>query len=433
MKRMLITLAGFLVLGVLLPCVLLAEEKQEKILTGAITLVQAQQTVLLKNPGLQAFSYEVKAREAETLQAGLLPNPRLNLQVENAAGSGNFKGFDQSETTIQLRQRLELGNKRNLRRNSASLSKEIAGWDYEVQRLEVLTGVSKSFTHVLKAQQKVSLTAEGVQLAKKFLNAVSERVKAGKVAAIEKIKAQVALANMRMKEERAKQDLKNARRKLSVLWGDPEPRFDSAKGDLYLVPEKILPKLATLPSNPRISKLSTALAHRQAELDVENSKAVPDLTLRGGYRRLEENGDNALLFGVTVPLNWFDRNQGGIAKARHRLSKVQEENKAIILRMQEALLKAYSEESFSHAKVISIKMEVLPGAKKALDAISEGYRFGKFGLLDVLDSQKTFFQVQSQYLDALANYHNAVADVKRLTGMGHSAQNTKAGKGDSRP
>ena len=433
MKRVLITLAGFLVLGVLLPCVVLAEEKQEKILTGAITLVQVQQTVLLKNPDLQAFSYEVRAREAETLQAGLLPNPRLNVRVENAAGSGNFNGFDQSETTVQLSQRLELGDKRNLRRNSANLSKEIAGWDYEVQRLEVLTRVSKSFTHVLKAQQKVSLTAEGVQLAKKFLNTVSERVKAGKVAVIEKIKAQVALANMRMKEERARQDLKNARRKLSVLWGDPEPRFDSVQGDLFRVPEKVLPRLATLPSNPRISKWSTALAHRQAELDVENSKAVPDLTLRGGYRRLEENDDNALVFGVTIPLNWFNRNQGGIAKARHRLSKVQEENRAKILRMQEALLKAYSEESFSHAKVISIKTEVLPGAKKALDAISEGYRFGKFGLLDVLDSQKTFFQVQSQYLDALANYHNAVADVKHLTGMGQSAQNIEAGKGDSRP
>ena len=433
MKRVPITLAGFLLLGVLLPCVVLAEEKQEKILTGAITLVQVQQTVLLKNPDLQAFSYEVRAREAETLQAGLLPNPRLNVRVENVAGSGNFNGFDQSETTVQLSQRLELGDKRNLRRNSANLSKEIAGWDYEVQRLEVLTRVSKSFTHVLKAQQKVSLTAEGVQLAKKFLNTVSERVKAGKVAVIEKIKAQVALANMRMKEERARQDLKNARRKLSVLWGDPEPRFDSVQGDLFRVPEKVLPRLATLPSNPRISKWSTALAHRQAELDVENSKAVPDLTLRGGYRRLEENDDNALVFGVTVPLNWFNRNQGGIAKARHRLSKVQEENRAKILRMQEALLKAYSEESYSHAKVISIKTEVLPGAKKALDAISEGYRFGKFGLLDVLDSQKTFFQVQSQYLDALENYHEAVADLKHLTGMGKSAQNKEAGKGDSRP
>ena len=222
-------------LGNFLPCVVLAKEKQEKILTGAITLFQAQQTVLLRNPDLQAFSYEVRAREAETLQASILPNPRLNVRVENAAGSADFNGFDQSETTVQLSQRLELGNKRNLRKNSANLSKEIAGWDYEVQRLEVLTRFTKSFTHVLKAQQKV----EGVQLARKLLNTVSERVKAGKVAAIVKIKTQVALANMRMKEERAKEDLKNARRKLSILWGDPESSFDPAQGNLFLVPDKV--------------------------------------------------------------------------------------------------------------------------------------------------------------------------------------------------
>jgi cobalt-zinc-cadmium efflux system outer membrane protein len=431
MKHVLV--AGFLALNILLPCSVLAEEKKDITLTGSIALGQVLQITLLQNPDLQAFSYEVRAREAETLQAGLTYNPNLNVQLENVAGTGNFNGVDQSETTFQLSQRLEMGNKRDLRRSSANLSKEISGWDYKVQSLEVLTRVSQSFTHVLKAQQKIALTVEGVQLAKKFLNAVSERVKAGKVAAIEIIKAQVAFANMRMEEQQARLELETARRKLSVLWGDAEPKFDSAQGDLFLVPDKVLPEIAALSSNPRLSKWSTALAHRQAELDVENSKAVPDLTLSGSYRRLEQTGDNALVFGVTVPLNWFNRNQGGIAKARHRLSKAQEEKRAEALRIQEALLKAHSEVSFSHAKVVSIKKEVLPGAKKALEAISEGYRYGKFGLLDVLDSQKTFFQVKSQYLDALADYHNAVADVKRLTGMGQSAQNIEAGKGDSRP
>jgi cobalt-zinc-cadmium efflux system outer membrane protein len=129
MKRLLITLTGFLVMSILFPCVVFAEKEQEKILTGAITLIQAQQKVLLKNHDLQACSYEVRAREAETLQTGLLPNPRLNVRVENAAGSGDFNGFDQSETTVQLSQRPELEDKRNLRRNSANLSKEIAEWN----------------------------------------------------------------------------------------------------------------------------------------------------------------------------------------------------------------------------------------------------------------------------------------------------------------
>ncbi len=429
MKRVLV--AGYLVLCVLLPSVVLAEENKDKTLTGSITLGQAFQMALLKNPDLQAFSYEVRAREAKTLQSGMTYNPKLYVQVENVAGTGNFNGVSQSETTVQLSQRLELGNKRNLRKSSANLSKEIAGWDYKVQRLEVLTRVSKSFIHVLKAQQKIALTDEGMQLAKKFLNAVSERMKAGKVPAIETIKAKVALANMGIEEKQARQELENARRNLSVLWGEAEPFYDSVHGDLFSVPEQTPEAPKSLLSNPRLSKWSTALAQRQAELDVENSKAIPDLTLSGSYRRLEQSDDNTLVFGMTVPLNWFNRNQGGIAEARHRLSKAEEEKRAEELRIQKALLMAHGKVSLSHAKVISIKTEVLPGAREALEAISEGYRFGKFDLLDVLDSQKTFYQVQSQYLDALANYHTAVADVNRLLGVDPLVQNKE--KGANRP
>jgi outer membrane protein, heavy metal efflux system len=425
----------FLIFSLLMPLASLAEEKQKKKLTGPITLAQALQITLLQNPELKAYSYEIRAREAKTLQAGLISNPNLDVQVENAGGSGNFNAFDQSETTIQLSQLVELGDKRNLRKSSANLSKELAGWDYEVQRVEIFTRVSQSFIHVLKAQEKVSLAGERVQLAQKFLTTVVERIKAGKVAAIEKIKTDVALANMRIEEERAKMELKNARRKLSVLWGETRPEYDSVQGDLFSVKERLLPEMETLSSNPRLSKWSTELAHRQAELDVEVSKTIPDLTLSGGYRRLEQTGDNALVFGLTVPLNWFDRNQGGIAKARHRLSRAQEEKKAEALKIEEALLQAHSDVSFSHSKVISIKTEVLPAAQRAFDAISEGYSFGKFALLDVLDSQKILFELQNQYLDALTNYHNAVSTMERLTGIDPAVLNQirENGKGEKRP
>ncbi len=431
MKRALINLLIFFVF--LMPLPSLAEEKQNRILTGSITLVQALKITLRNNPDLRAFSYEIRAREAQTLQTGMIFNPILDVQVENAIGSGNFNGFDQSETTVQLKQMVELGDKRKLRKGSAKLSKEIAGWDYKIQRLGVLTRVTQSYIHVLKAQQKLSLTGERVKLAEKLLLTVSERIKAGKVAVIDKIKTEIALANMRIEEERARMKLKNVRRQLSVLWGETKPHFDFASGDFFSVPDR--PFLERKAVNPNISKWTTVLAHRQAQVDVEISKTIPDITFSGGYRRLEEMGDNALVFGVTVPLNWFNRNQGGIANARHRLSQIKEEKKAATLKFEEDLLQAYSEVTFSHARVISIKTEILPAINKALDAMNEGYRFGKFGLLDVMDSQKTFFQVQSQYIDALADYHNAIAEVESLTGVDpiDSTKFMRNGEGENRP
>jgi cobalt-zinc-cadmium efflux system outer membrane protein len=41
---------------------------------------------------------------------------------------------------------------------------------------------------------------------------------------------------------------------------------------------------------------------------------------------------------------------------------------------------------------------------------------GKFSFLDVLDAQRTLFQGQSQYVQALTDAHRAYADLSRLSG-----------------
>jgi hypothetical protein len=53
--------------------------------TGTITLRDALSAALLHHPELQAFSAEVRAREARALQAGLLPNPRQPVGRRGAA------------------------------------------------------------------------------------------------------------------------------------------------------------------------------------------------------------------------------------------------------------------------------------------------------------------------------------------------------------
>ena len=68
-----------------------AREVREPI--GVVTLAQAQALALLQNPLLAAFGWEVRAREAQILQAGLLPNPEVDVEVENFAGSGALREF----------------------------------------------------------------------------------------------------------------------------------------------------------------------------------------------------------------------------------------------------------------------------------------------------------------------------------------------------
>ena len=382
-----------------------------------ITLEKAVANALLKNPTLSAHSLEKRVREARTLQSGLLPNPRLEVNVDDALGSGPFNGFDRSETTVQVGQLIELGGKRGARENANRIAERVADKTYESKRLDILTDVNKAFVEVLSSQNKVKLTEELIELGDKFFNAVGERVKAGKVAPIEQTKAGVTLSTFKIEMAHAKLELKQARRKLSSTWGNAEPQFVSVTGNFFKIyPVPLLESLQNKGvETPYLERWKSEQERRQAMVDLERANGAPDVTIKGGYRRLDESNDNAVTFGISIPLQIFNRNQGAIAEAQHRLAKVQQERRAAELKINQNFLEAYQSLVLAHSQASTLQSEIVPAAQLAFDGVNEGYRFGKFGFLDVLDSQKTLFHTQELYLSALAEYHKAIAEVHRLT------------------
>jgi len=382
-----------------------------------LTIKEAAAKALLQNPTLSAFSLDKRVKEAQTLQAGLRPNPHLEIEVDDAAGSGQFTGFDHSEITVQLGQLIELGGKRAARVNASRISEKLADWDYNGKRLDVLTEVNKTFIEVLRTQHKVSLSEDLIKLGNQFYDAVSERVRTGKVAPIQKVKAGVVLSTFKLETKKSKMILEQYRRKLSSTWGSIEPDFLSVVGNLFEISP--VPPLETLnqkiSETPYLKRWETVEEKRKAILELEQSKRTPDITIKGGYRRLEQTNDDAITFGVSVPLKFFNRNQGAISEAQNNLAKTKEERKAAEIIINKNFLEAYQALVFAHSQASTLHSETIPAAQKSFDGINEGYRFGKFSFLDVLDSQKILFQTKEQYLDALADYHIALAEVNRMT------------------
>jgi cobalt-zinc-cadmium efflux system outer membrane protein len=382
-----------------------------------LTIKEAAAKALLQNPTLSAFSLEKRVKEAQTLQAGLRPNPHLEIKVDDAAGSGEFTGFDHSEITVQLGQLIELGGKRAARVNASRISEKLADWDYNGKRLDVLAEVNKTFIEVLRTQHKVSLSEDLIKLGNQFYDAVSERVSAGKVAPIQKVKAGVVLSTFKLETKKSKMMLEQYRRKLSSTWGSIEPDFLSVVGNLFEVSP--VPPLGMLnqkiSETPYVQRWKTVEDRRKAILELEQAKRTPDITIKGGYRRLEQTNDNAITFGVSVPLKFFNRNQGAISEAQNNLAKTKEERRAAEIIANKNFLEAYQALVFAHSQASTLHSETIPAAQKSFDGINEGYRFGKFSFLDVLDSQKILFQTKEQYLDALADYHIALAEVNRMT------------------
>jgi cobalt-zinc-cadmium efflux system outer membrane protein len=313
---------------------------------------------------------------------------------------------------------IELGGKRSARRHATSLTRDLAGWDYEVRRIETLTQVSQAFSDTLGAQQRLRLAEELVGLAEEVTRSVSERVKAGKVSPIEETKAEIALSSVQIDRERARLALEAARQRLAATWGSATPRFDRVEGDLdQVVPLPSLESLAErLARNPVLARWAAEMAQRQALVQVERANAIPNITINGGYRRLNETDDNAVLFGISVPLPLFNRNQGSIVEARHRLAKAEAERRAAEVRVTSALSDAYKALATAHAEAVGLRANVIPAAQSAFERINEGYRLGKFGYLDVLDAQRTLFDARARYLQTVTDYHRAAAEVERLVG-----------------
>ena len=386
--------------------------------TGALTLRDALALALERNPELASFSWEVRVREAEAIQAGLRPNPELAIEVENFAGSGEFRRFDSTETTLQLGQLVELAGKRLKRQRVARLEHSLAGWDYEVRRLDVLTQTTVTFVGVLSAQERVALAEDVVRLSEAAADAVAKQVAAGATSPIERTRAEVAAATARVELERATAELSAARTTLSATWGSSRAVFDRAEGDLDMIepPPSIDDLEARIEHNPDLARWVQEVELRQAVLDLERARRVPDLEVGPGVRRLSESNDTALVFGMGVPLPLFDRNQGASLAALRDLTKARHERHAAEVGAGAALRAVHESLRASFAEASALRDRILPQAEAAYDGLREGYLRGLFRYVEVLDAQRTLFELRGREVDALRDYHSAVAEIERLTG-----------------
>ena len=383
---------------------------------GVITLRQALSLALMHNPELKAFSWDVRAAEANQMQAALLPNPELEVEVEEFGGTGARHGFNSSEASIQVGQFIELAQKRSKRIHLATLEKQLAHWDYRTKRLDVISRVAAAFVDVLAVQEKLALSREMVRLTEQTHSAVAQRVSAGKDSPLKETKAKVALSTMQIQSQRAAQALKSARTRLAATWGASNAAFDAVTGQFYEVPPVPEPNdlMDRVWQNPDIARWAIERQKYRAAFDLEKAKATSDMTIKGGLAQLNEGDDTTFIVGLAIPIPMFDRNQAGIRRATYAIEKAAEQQRAAEIHIQSALSQAAQSLATAFAEATILAKDVVPGAQSAFDAATLGYQAGKFDYLDVLDAQRTLFEAKGQYVRSLAEYHKARADVERL-------------------
>ena len=385
----------------------------------ALTLEQALAEGLMHSPELAVFAWDVRAAEARELQAGLLPNPELEAEVENFGGSNELQGFKSAETTVQISQMFELGGKRGYRTRTAELEKNLAGREYEIKRLDVFEKISDSFWEVLAAQERAVIAEALFGLAQEALSSVAQKVAAGKAPAVEEVQANIALTTAELECKKIKSDLEAARSRLVSAIGRPSPEFEKAEGSFEaLVAVPGLEALyAALDESPEMLLWETELEKRKAEVKLTDAGAIPDITISAGPRYYNENNDKAWVAGFSMPIPLFNRNQGDRQEARCNAARAEEEHKAARIKIRSDLVQTYQSCSASFELAAALRDKAIPGAQQALNVTRDGYWQGKFNYLMVLDAQRTLFELKQQYVDTLADYHANRTAIERLIGQ----------------
>lgn len=382
--------------------------------TGPLTMRQAMALAVLHNPELASVSWKVRMAEARRVQASLPPNPEIGFDILS------FGILSTAERTLQLGQVIFLSGKLELRTKVAALERDLAGWDYEAKRIAVYTATAKAFVALRAAQENVVLTEQIVETSQRMVATVAERVREGKASPIEEMKARVELGKVRLDLERARQQVLGARKRLVVLWASTDPKFTEADAPFDLGPaippaERLTVLLA---QNPDVVRWATEMQKRQAVTRLEEAKAIPDLTLAAGANQGGgEDMQTGFVGGFSIAIPIFDRNQGGIREAQYSSAQAHDERRAAETQAYRDLAESYQLLATAYAQAVILQTQILPEAQKAFDASTEGYRHGKFGYLDVLDAQRTLFDAKLQWVQTLADYYAAAANVEGLIGQ----------------
>ena len=350
------------------------------------------------------------------MQASLRPNPELSVDVENVWG--DYPGTSRAETTYGISQLVE-PRKRASRIRVAEAERDVLRRDFDIARFDVVADVKRAFVNFLSAGKKLALNREAHKIATQLATTVSDRVAAGAVSPIEETRARVALAVSSADVERTAREVETARRELAAAMGEATPSFDFPSGDLDedLSVPAVDNATARIATTPDVTRWVAELGRRNAALNAERSMAVPDVTLKGGIKHFRETSENTFVLGFSVPLPLFNRNQGAIRGAEAQRAKLDVERKTTELLLHSQIGQRMAALAAAAREASLLRQEALPGAQSAYDAVSEGYRLGKFRYLDVLDAGRSLIETRLRYLEALTALNLARVDLERLTAV----------------
>ena len=381
----------------------------------ALTLSDLEQMAMTSNPTLAQAAAEIRAATGRKLQSGLYPNPTVGYQGEQIRGGAQ----DGGEQGFFVSQDIVLGGKLGLNRRVFEQEKKQAEAEGEEQRLRVINSVRLFYYQALAAQEMVDLRRKLSQLAEDAVKTSHQLGNVGQADQPDVLQAEVEGEQAELAVVAAEQKQLRVWRALAATVGKPELGLTHLAGNLYELPDdnpdQWLP--AILQDSPAVKIAQLGVLRADASLARAKREPIPDLQLRGGLqqnRELDATTNRPIGLqgfaevGVQIPI--FNRNQGNVQSSRADVERAQREVQRIQLVLRERAAALIQNYVTSRATVEKYQNRMIPRAQKAYDLYVKSYGKMAAAYPQVLISQRTLFQLQSDYIAAMETlWGNSIA------------------------
>jgi cobalt-zinc-cadmium efflux system outer membrane protein len=379
-----------------------------------LSLADLEQMALASNPSVARASALVGAARGNWIQVGLPPNPSIGYDGQQLGSGGRAE-----QQGVLFSQEFVRGGKLRLNRAIADRELALAQQELAAQQQRVLTDVRIAFYQVLLAQRAIDLTENLLGISAKGVETVETLFRAKEANRADVLQAQLEVENARILARNARNRHTAAWQGLTAVAGDPKLPPQPLAGDAFAAPldidfQETLQYIQT--ASPEVAAAAMEIDRARAALDRARVEPVPNVSVQGLVNVIDNGIGGRPDAGITVsvPIPLFNRNQGAILQSQHQIAAAERALQQLELGIQNRLAAAYERYTNARYQVERYRTAILPAASESLDLMRKTYEAGETNYVSFLVAQRTYFQTNINYLEAIQALRIAEAEIEGL-------------------
>ena len=393
----------------------------------ALTWDQVKARFESNNPALKADADNVDEMRAEEITAYLRPNPQFGLLADGTQIAPHdgvwtpFKGTFEVPSVSYLHER---DHKRELRFESAQQGTRISESEHEDLQRTLEFALRSAFVQTLEADAVLKMAQDDLDYYDKIIAISRDRFKAGDIAAIDFDRIELLRVQYESELQTAIVNQRTAKIQLLQLLNDRTPvaQFDvTGQFDFSdaLDPLEDFRQIA-LANRPDLQAALETIQQSETnhKLAISNGSTDPTFGAWYTYNSSNNNPDGIQTLGasVNIPLRIFDRNQGEKQRTEIDIDRSRQASEAVRAQVFSDVDTAYAEVASNIALLKPYKTQYNAEALRVRDTVTYSYEHGGASLMDFLNAQSDFRQVQLAYAQLIGAYLTAAAQLNLAVG-----------------